>query len=109
MMGAQEELSMPNVGDLPEPLHSTPVDLKVHWTVLDQTKAEFKKSGRSGVVIFNDPDDEYRAKLSALLAKFDTQWNMKKPYLVIEHATQAEALFKLALAAGLRAELILAG
>jgi hypothetical protein len=33
---------------------------------------------------------------------------MKKPYLVIEHETQARALFDLAIKAGLRAELIVA-
>ena len=27
----------------------------------------------------------------AFLAKFDTKWDMKKPYLVIEHSTQAKA------------------
>jgi hypothetical protein len=31
---------------------------------------------------------------------------MKKPYLVIEHETEAKALFDLAIKAGLRAELI---
>jgi hypothetical protein len=45
--------------------------------------------------------------LTAFLAKFNnTKWDMKKPYLVIEHATQAEALFNLVLKAGLKAELI---
>jgi hypothetical protein len=78
---------------------------------LYQTKAEFKKSGRSGVVIIVDPDDEYRAKLTAFLAKYDanTKWDMAKPYLVIEHATQAEALSKLVLESGLKAELVTAG
>jgi hypothetical protein len=98
---------LPDVGNLPEPIHSTLVDLEKHWSVLDQTKAEFKKSGRSGVVIINHPTDEYRGKLTAFLARFDnTKWDMKKPYLVIEHATQAEALFNLVIKAGLKAELI---
>jgi len=97
---------MPDVGDLPEPLLSSAVDLMKHWSVLAQTKAEFKAAGRSGIVILDDPTDEYRAKVTAFLAKFNTKWDMKKPYLVIEHATQAEALFNLALKAGLRAELV---
>jgi hypothetical protein len=97
---------MPDVGNLPEPLHSSPVDLTKHWSVLAQTKAEFKASGKSGIVILEDPTVEYRAKLTAFLARFNTKWDMQKPYLVIEHATQAEALFNLALKAGLRAELI---
>ena len=98
---------MPDVGNLPEPTHSAELDLEKHWSILDQTKAEFKKSGRSGVVILSDPDVEYSAKLTAFLAKFNnTKWDMKKPYLVIEHATQAEALFNLVLKAGLKAELI---
>jgi hypothetical protein len=98
---------MPDVGNLPEPIHSAELDLEKHWSILDQTKAEFKKSGRSGVVILSDPDVEYGAKLTAFLAKFNnTKWDMKKPYLVIEHATQAEALFNLVLKAGLKAELI---
>jgi hypothetical protein len=97
---------VPDVGNLPEPLHSTPVDLTKHWSVLAQTKAEFKASGRSGVVLLEDPTDEYRAKLTAFLAKFNTTWDMKKPYLVIEHETEAKALFDLAIKAGLRAELI---
>lgn len=99
---------MPDAGNLPEPLHSTEVDLTKHWTVLDQTKAEFKASGRSGIVLFEDPTVEYRAKLTAFLAKFNTKWDMAKPYLVIEHATEAPALYALVLKHGLRAELILA-
>jgi hypothetical protein len=101
---------MPDVGPLPEPLHSSPVDLEKHWSILDQTKAEFKASGRSGVVIIIEPDDEYRAKLTAFLAKFNTKYDMskpmQKPYLVIEHATEAQALYNLVLKSGLKAELI---
>lgn len=103
---------MPDIGPLPEPINSTPLDLTAHWSILDQTKAEFQTSGRSGVVIIVDPDDEYRAKLTAFLAKCGTntkKWDMAKPYLVIEHATHAEALFKLVLEAGLKAELVTAG
>src|SRR5260370_3018556 len=100
---------MPDVGNLPEPIHSTPLDLEKHWTILEQTKAEFKRSGRSGVIILNDPSDEYREKVTAFLAKFNnTRWDMKKPYLVIEHATQAKALYDLVIKAGLRAELVTA-
>lgn len=103
---------MPDIGPLPEPINSAPVDFSKHWSILDQTKAEFKNSGRSGVVIFIEPDDAYRTKLTAFLAKFNTSTaglNWTKPYLVIEHATQAEALFQLVLATGLKAELIAAG
>jgi hypothetical protein len=46
---------MPDVGNLPEPLHSSPVDLTKHWNVLAQTKAEFKASGRSGIVLLENP------------------------------------------------------
>jgi len=77
---------------------------------LDQTKAEFKASGRSGVVIIIEPDDEYRTKLIAFLARFNTKYDMskpmQKPYLVIEHATEAQALYNLVLKSGLKAELI---
>lgn len=98
---------MPNIGPPPEPINSAPVDFSKHWSILDQTKAEFKNSGRSGIVIIIEPDDAYKAKLTAFLAKFNTPptWNDAKPYLVIEHATQSEALFNLALASGLKAEL----
>lgn len=102
---------MPDIGPPPEPINNAPRDVSKHWSILDQTKAEFVKSRRSGVVIIIDPDDTYRAKLLAFLAKFDTptsNWDMKKPFLVIEHATEAKQLYELVLAAGLRAELFLA-
>ena len=95
-----------DVGNLPEPLHSSPVDLTKHWNVLAQTKAEFKASGRTRVVLLEDPTPEYRAKLTAFLAKFNHKWDMNKPHLVIQHDTEAKALFDLAIKAGLRAELI---
>ena len=72
---------MPEIGPLPEPLKSSPVDLTRHWSILDQTKAEFKASGRSGVVIYVEPDDAYREKLTAFLAKFNTGMDMSKPGL----------------------------
>jgi hypothetical protein len=103
---------MPDIGPLPEPLKSTEVDFSKHWSILDQTKAELKKSGRSGVVITVEPDDVYRSRLEGFLAKFNTpvtNWNMSKPYLVIEHATQAKELFQAVVAAGLKAELVEAG
>src|ERR1700730_7332690 len=77
--------NMPKIGPLPEPLNSTPLDLKKHWSILDQTKADFKKSGRSGVVIIIEPDDQYRAKLAAFLAKFNTPCDVTKTQLVLEH------------------------
>lgn len=104
---------MPDIGPLPEPLNSSPVDLTKHWSILDQTKAEFKASGRSGVVIYVEPDDAYREKLAAFLAKFNTKMDMGKPgvkpYLVIEHSTQAKELHDLAVKSGLKAELVVAG
>src|SRR5260370_30737183 len=100
---------MPKIGPLPEDIGNNPIDLTKHWSILDQTKADFKKSGRSGVVIIIDPDDEYRAKLAAFLAKYDTPCDVTKPQLVIEHDTQAKALYDLVRKAGLKAELILAG
>jgi hypothetical protein len=99
---------MPEITDPPEPINSAPRDISKHWSIIDQTKAEFSNSGRSGVIIYIEPDDPYRAKLGAFLAKFKTsiaQLNTTKPYLVIEHATEAEAVFQLVLAAGLHAEL----
>jgi len=100
---------MTEIGPPPEPINSAPVDLTKHWSILDQSKAEFLASGRCGIVIFVEPDDEYREKLSAFLEKFGTKrgsWNMAKPYLLIEHATEARALFNAVIKAGLRAELI---
>jgi hypothetical protein len=103
---------MPEIGPLPEPLNSSQVDFSKHWSILDQTKADFKASGRSGVVIIVEPDDEYRAKLSAFLARFNMKMDMNqpniKPQLVIEHATEAQALYDFVLRMGLHAELILA-
>jgi len=103
---------VPDIGPLPEPLNSSPVDLTKHWSILDQTKADFKASGRSGVVIYVEPDDPYRENLAAFLAKFNTKMDMTKPglkpYLVIEHARQAKELYDLALKSGLKAELVLA-
>jgi len=79
---------------------------------LDQTKADFKASGRSGIVIVVEPDDDYRAKLAAFLARFNSKMDMNqpnmKPQLVIEHATEAKALYEYALKCGLHAELVLA-
>jgi len=110
-LARKEKQSMPDIGPPPEPINSAPVDFSKHWSILDQTKAEFKNSGRSGVVIIIEPDAAYTAKLTAFLASFNTPptWNKAKPYLLIEHATQAEALYKLATASGLKAELIIAG
>jgi hypothetical protein len=100
---------MPEIGPPPEPINSAPVDREAHWSVWDQTKAEFKKSGRSGIIISVDGDNAYRAKLAAFLAKYNTsaaELDPTKPFLVIEHATQSKALFQQVLAAGLNAELI---
>jgi len=102
---------MHEIGPPPEPINSAAVDFSKHWSILDQTKAEFKNSGRSGVVITIEPDDAYRAKLKAFLARLSTptqNWDMAKPFLVIEHATEAERLFQAVLAAGLKAELFTA-
>jgi hypothetical protein len=105
-------MQMPNIGPLPEPLNSSPVDLTKHWSILDQTKAEFETSGRSGVVIVVESEDAYQRKLKAFLAKFKTEMDLTKafvkPYLVIEHETQARQLYELVLASGLKAELVLA-
>jgi hypothetical protein len=101
---------MPEIGPLPEPLNSSLVDVEKHWSILDQTKAEFRASGREGVVIFVEPEDEYRDKLTALLARFETKMDLSKPftkpYLVIQHDTKAKELYNLVLASGLKAELI---
>jgi len=103
---------MPEVGPPPEPLNSSPVDFSKYWAILDQTKADFKASGRSGVVIVVEPDDAYRAKVAASLAKLNTKMDINKPnikpQLVIEHATEVWALYDLVLKMGLHSELILA-
>ena len=96
---------MPKIGPIPDDVNVAR-DEKKHWSILDQTKAEFEKSGRSGIIIYVEPDAEYEKKLTAFLAKYDTKMGpTKKPYLVIEHETQAEQLFNLVKSAGLKAEL----
>src|SRR5208337_3173103 len=94
--------SMPEIGPLPEPINSAPVDFTKHWSILDQTKAELRASGRAGVVIIVEPDAAYQEKLKTFFAAFNTKWVWNgKPYMVIQHDTEAEALFSRALAAGL--------
>jgi len=102
---------MPKIGPLPDPLHTSPVDREKYWSILDQTKAEFKASGRSGVVILIDAETSYHNKLKNFLKRYDTEWEYDpmKPQLVIEHATEAKELFDRIIAAGLRAQLIIAG
>jgi hypothetical protein len=101
---------VPDIGPLPEPLNSSPVDFAKYWSILDQTKAEFKASGRSGVVILIDAETAYHEKLKKFLIPFKTNWeyNSMKPQLVIQHDTQAKELYDKIIAAGLRAELIIA-
>jgi hypothetical protein len=98
--------NLQNVENLPEELHTIPVDLKHHWSILDQTKAEFAKSGRSGIVLYREEDAAYKERLKKFLAKFGFKWETGKPYLVIQHDTQSKELFDLVTKAGLRAELI---
>lgn len=97
---------VPEIGNLPDPLHTSPVDFSKHWTVLDQTKAEFRDSGRSGVILLNGPEDSYRAKVTSFLAKFGMKWDFRKDYLVLEYDTEAKKLFDAMRAAGLNVELI---
>ena len=101
---------MPKIGSLPDPLHTSPVDREKYWSILDQTKAEFKASGRSGVVILIDAEASYHNRLKSFLKRYNTEWKYDpmKPQLVIEHATEAKELYDKNIAAGLRAELILA-
>lgn len=101
---------MPDIGPLPEPLASSPRDPSKHWSILDQTKAEFKASGRSGIIIIVEPDDAYRATLAKFLARYNTTMDMnnRKPQLVIQHDTQAKGLYEQALGMSLHVELILA-
>jgi len=102
---------MPKIGPVPDDVN-VPRDEEKHWSILDQTKAEFAKSGRSGIVIYvepDEPDGEYKKKLTAFLGKFNTKMEpTTKPYLVIEHETQAKELFDLVTKAGLKAELFTA-
>ncbi len=101
---------MPKIGPLPEPLNSSPVDRQKYWSILDQTKAEFVAEGRSGIVIYVEAEDAYREKLTKFLAKYDSKMDLAKPfvkpYLVIQHDTQAKELYDQARAFGLRVELI---
>jgi hypothetical protein len=108
-MAEKKYENTPNVGDLPADLKKLPVDLTRHWTVLDQTKDAFKKSGRSGVVIIGGPEEEYRAKVNAYLARYNTQWAFERDNFVIQHDTQARELFNEMRMAGLRVELIIDG
>ncbi len=97
---------MPKIGPVPDDINAD-VDLKKHWSILDQTRAELIKSGRSGVIIYVDAEDAYQTKLAAFLKRFDTEMPQdNKPYLIIEHDTQADKLFARVLEFGLKAELI---
>jgi hypothetical protein len=95
-----------NVGNLPEDIHTAPVDREKYWSILDQTKAEMRKAGRPGIVLLDKEDADYKAKMAAFLAKFNHTWDAKKPFLVIQHDTQSKELFEAAKKAGLDAELI---
>jgi hypothetical protein len=95
-----------DVGNLPSEIHTAPVDREKHWSILDQTKAEMKKAGRAGIVLLDKEDPAYKAKMATFLARFNHKWDAKKPYLVIQHDTEAKALFEAAQKAGLDAELI---
>jgi hypothetical protein len=98
---------MPEIGPLPEPIRSAPRDEASHWSILDQTKAELKASGRPGVVIIVEPEQDYQDKLSAFFAAYNMQWVWNgKPFMVIQHDTEAKALFDKVLSAGLKAELV---
>ena len=97
---------MPDIGPpWPDPLDSSPRDPSKHWSILDQTKAEFKASGRSGIVIIVEPDDAYRATLANFLARYNTTMDMNDPkmkhQLVLQHDTQAKGLYEEALGMGL--------
>ena len=93
-------------GNLPDDIGTTPVDLQNHWSVLDQTKALMRKAGRPGVVFLDKEDAAYKEKMAAFLARFDHEWDAKKPYLVVQHDTQSRELFEAAKKAGLDVELI---
>jgi hypothetical protein len=93
-------------GNLPEEIHTAPIDREKYWSILDQTKAEMRKAGRAGIVLIDKEDAEYKARMAKFLAKFGHKWDAKKPYFVIQHDTQAKELFAAATAAGLDAELI---
>jgi hypothetical protein len=100
---------MPEITKPPEPINSMPVDLKKHWSILDQTKAEFQKTGRPGIVILIGEDAAARKNLADFLDKqFATKFdiNTPKPYLVIEHQTQAQDLYRIFHKAGFNVELI---
>lgn len=95
-----------DAGELPDGIRTAAVDLSQHWSILDQTKAEMRNAGRHGIVLIDKEDAAYKEKLRTFLEKYNTKWEPKKPYLVIEHATESKALFDAAIAAGLDAELI---
>jgi hypothetical protein len=87
-------------GNLPDDLHAIPVDREKHWSILDQTKAEMRTAGRRGIVLLDKEDASYKAKMAGFLAKFNHKWDAKKPYLVIQHDTEAKELFDAAVKAG---------
>jgi hypothetical protein len=92
--------------DLPDDIGTTPVDLKNHWSILDQTKALMRQAGRPAVVFLAKEDAAYKEKMAAFLAKFNHKWDAKKPYLIVQHDTQSKELFEAAKRAGLDVELI---
>ena len=90
-------------------LNNTPVTPKIRWSILDQTKDAFKQSGKSGVVIFVEPDDVYKAKLCMFLIKHGIQYDRTgNAYLAFEHSAQAKALYQRLIDAGLKGELVIA-
>lgn len=58
-----------------------------------------------------ESENAYWEKLIQFLAKFDSKMDLAKsfvkPYLVIQHDTQAKELYDLAIASSLKAELVL--
>jgi hypothetical protein len=92
--------------NLPDDLHTAPVDRENFWSILDQTKALMRKAGRPGIVLLDKEDPAYKEKMAAFLAKYNHKWEAKKPYLVIQHDTQSKELYEAAKNAGLDVELI---
>jgi hypothetical protein len=64
----------------------------------------------SAVVVIIEEDEAYRQKLKTfLMERFGTKWetaDMKKPYFIMQHDTEAPQLWQALIKAGLHAELV---
>lgn len=91
---------------MPRSIGRKKIDFTKHWSILDQTKEEFRKAGRFGIVIVVGHTDEDRQKLTYFLAKLGAESDMDRQHIIIENKKYAKELFQLARQDGLTVELI---